>query len=126
MDGEQINRLSALDSYALDFNHRNKSMCWISHTSTPARSSRSTPSSMQCAQLDMKQGWILPVPDMIPYSSVDKIALDWSTGNWYYVDESKETVFLCRVQGTEQFCRAIFVTKRNKPRGVALDPSAGN
>ena len=126
VNGGTIDQISALDSYALDFNHRNNSVCWISHTTPSSQSRAATPSSLQCTKIGMSKGWILPQPDMLPYSSVDKIALDWASGNWYYVDESRETVFLCRVEQDQQYCAAVFVTKRNKPRGVALDPSAGN
>ena len=119
-----MNKISALDSYAIDFNHRNRSVCWISHTHSSTQTRHSS-SGLQCADVQLNLGWILPTPDLIPYSSVDKIALDWATGNWYYLDESRESIFLCRVVRDHQFCKLILITKWNKPKGIALDPSEG-
>ncbi len=126
LDGRTIKKLNTLDSYAIDFNHRNQSFCWISHSynTTPTVSG----SSMSCSRIDMSENWSLPDPDLFPYSNVNQIALDWGSGNWYYLDESRESIFLCRlVEGsTKQFCKVVINTRMSKPRGIALDPSAGN
>ncbi|UYV74241.1 LRP1B, partial [Cordylochernes scorpioides] len=67
------------DSYAVDFNHRNSSACWI--------------------------------------------ALDWISGNWYFLDDTQEIIYLCNQ--TLEVCLVIVDVALSKPRGIALDPVAG-
>lgn len=124
LNGTLINKISTLDSYAIDFNHRNQSLCWISHS---ANATPSNPSSgMMCSSIQLREGWSLPEPDLFPFSSVNQIAYDWGSGNWYYLDESRESIFLCRItKDWRQLCKVVITTRMSKPRGLALDPSAG-
>ena len=120
LNGDPVARLSTQDSFAIDFNHRNGSICWVAHPPSPAAS------SLRCTGEGLNQGWIYPDPDMLTLSSVNQIAFDWASGNWYYLDESREAVFLCRiVKDEKQICKVVMTTRMSKPRGMALDPSAG-
>lgn len=80
-----------------------------------------------CEKFDMLRspGWILPEPDLSTFSSLNQIAFDWASHNWYYLDEAKESIFMCRVLNDRQICKVVINTKMSKPRGIALDPSAG-
>ena len=61
------------------------------------------------------------------YSSVNQIAYDWAGGNWYFLDDSKEVIFLCqeRKNHAKLMCLSIVSVRLSKPRGIALDPSEG-
>ena len=61
------------------------------------------------------------------YSSVNQIAYDWAGGNWYFLDDSKEIIFLCqeRKSRAKMMCLSIVSVRLSKPRGIALDPSEG-
>ncbi len=56
-------------------------------------------------------------------SAVSQIALDWFSGNWYFLDDSKELIFLCN--NTLTICTTVVEVNLNKPRAIALDPSSG-
>ena len=57
MDGTVFNKLSALDAYAVDFNHRNQSFCWISHSYTATVSPKVTSAAqMHCSNIQMTEG----------------------------------------------------------------------
>ena len=64
---------------------------------------------------------------MCSYSSVNQIAYDWAGGNWYFLDDSKEVIFLCqeRKDHSKMMCLSIVSVRLSKPRGIALDPSEG-
>ena len=55
--------------------------------------------------------------------AVSQIALDWSSGNWYFLDDSKELIFLCN--STLTICTTVVEVNLNKPRAMALDPLQG-
>ena len=122
-NGKAIKRTAASDSSAIDFDHRNGSFCWIAHRHnvTPTLPA----SVMMCSNIEMTETWRLPDPDLLSFSSVNQIAYDWAAYNWYYLDESKESIFMCRVKRDKQICKVVVNTKNSKPRGIALDPCAG-
>ena len=125
LTGDLVTQLRTMDSYAIDFNHRNESICWISHSSNAGAARPS--SSLQCTNIQMNHGWSYPSPDILPLNNVNLVAFDWASGNWYYLDESRESIFLCRIlNDEEQICKVVITTRMRKPRGIALDPSAGN
>ena len=51
------------------------------------------------------------------------IALDWTSNNWYFLDATKELIFLCN--STLTVCTTVVEVNLNKPRAMALDPSSG-
>lgn len=52
-----------------------------------------------------------------------EIALDWISGNWYFLDDGREMIFLCT--GSMQYCLIVVDVGLNKPRSIALDPTKG-
>ena len=138
LNGGTITKHSALDSYAIDFDHRGESLCWITRGYTQHGSTNGA--GAYCASIHFDKGWKLATPDLVAYSSVDRIVRDWASGNWYFVDESRGSVFLCKgeerlmpMSSGEQggggdnklHCILVFTTKWSKPKGLALDPEAG-
>lgn len=61
----------------------------------------------------------------MPFASPAKthLALDWMTGNWYFLDDSREMIFLCN--STLRSCTIICDNDLGKPKGIALDPTKG-
>lgn len=52
-----------------------------------------------------------------------KIAFDWISSNFYFVDDAREMIFVCRTD--LDLCRSVIDTDLSKPRGLAIDPTAG-
>ncbi|XP_052130857.1 prolow-density lipoprotein receptor-related protein 1 isoform X2 [Frankliniella occidentalis] len=98
---------------ALTFDHRNQTMCFIKDYKR-----------LQCANIDhLDKPWDMPNPTMYSYETVTQLALDWVSGNWYFLDDTHEVIFLCN--GTLQVCTIIVDVNIGKPRGIALDPTKG-
>lgn len=51
------------------------------------------------------------------------VALDWISGNWYFVDDTNEMIFVCSPQMTS--CIVLIDVNITKPRAIALDPTKG-
>jgi low-density lipoprotein receptor-related protein 1 (alpha-2-macroglobulin receptor) len=45
------------------------------------------------------------------------------SGNWYFLDDNKELIFLCN--STLTICTTVVEVNLNKPRALALDPTNG-
>ena len=56
LDGSVINKVNTLDAYAIDFNHRNQSFCWISHSYTASQ--QADAATMKCSNIQMTEGEI--------------------------------------------------------------------
>ena len=81
----------------------------------------------------------MPQPDMYSFDTVNQIAVDWASNNWYFLDDTRELIQLCSFkthddddektrekQNTNLFlCKTILSVHLSKPRGIALDPSEG-
>ena len=104
------------------------------HNSIRFRSS----SVMLCTSVDEpSSSWTLPELDMFSLDSVNQMALDWASGNWYFLDDSREMILLCSLKmvetkgdskedSNEKFlCKTLVSVRVSKPRGIALDPNAG-
>jgi low-density lipoprotein receptor-related protein 1 (alpha-2-macroglobulin receptor) len=51
------------------------------------------------------------------------MALDWVSGNWYLLDDTKEIMYLC--SNDLQYCTVLIDYQISKPRSIALDPTRG-
>lgn len=79
------------------------------------------PFVVACAQFRFNlliHTWLTFVP-----SAVSQVALDWVSGNWYFLDDNKELIFLCN--STLTICTTVVEVNLNKPRALALDPPNG-
>lgn len=58
-----------------------------------------------------------------------QMAFDWSSSNWYFLDEAREVIYLCRlhlVSSTDQFrCLDVVNVRVSRPSAIALDPMEG-
>ena len=114
------------ESLALDFIHRNNTLCWVSHfdgnkgvlsfnpytqysNSIPSDTYKqdSRPQSkLICTDISNSSTthdvtnkkfntWSMPQPDMFDLKSISHVAVDWTTRNWYFLDDTRELVLLC-------------------------------
>lgn len=51
------------------------------------------------------------------------LVLDWLTGNWYFLDDSREMIFLCN--SSLKSCTIICDSDLSRPKGITLDPTKG-
>nr|XP_018901907.1 PREDICTED: prolow-density lipoprotein receptor-related protein 1 [Bemisia tabaci] len=109
--------ISRLQTFALEFNHKNRTACYIPHKVFAA-------ANLTCANIDnLQETWVLPQPSMFPLSSMIHIALDWVSGNWYFLDDFRELIYLCTAK--MEYCKILIDVNLGKPRGIALDPTKG-
>lgn len=57
------------------------------------------------------------------FIDVTHIAVDWISGNWYFVDDFNEMIFVCSSPMT--FCVVLIDVNITTPRAIALDPTKG-
>jgi hypothetical protein len=65
--------------------------------------------------------------DLFSLDSVNQIAFDWASGNWYLLDDTREMILLCSLKPSEDkfLCKTVVSVHVSKPRGIALDPDSG-
>ena len=116
LSGQQNEIVKTKEALALDFIHRNRTVCWISHEDN----------LMKCALINaLNSYWTLPQLDMYSLDSVHQIAVDWASQNWYFLDDQREMVILCAFKQNNFKCKSILSVHLSKPRGIALDPNEG-
>ncbi|XP_014679192.1 PREDICTED: LOW QUALITY PROTEIN: low-density lipoprotein receptor-related protein 1-like, partial [Priapulus caudatus] len=97
----------------MDFNHRNRTVCWVEDAFKGI---------FTCAPLeDQANTWNMNTAFSL--NGVEQMALDWISGNWYFVDEDRDMIFVCN--GTLSVCFIVVETQLQEPRGIALDPTQG-
>ncbi|KAF0300268.1 Prolow-density lipoprotein receptor-related protein 1 [Amphibalanus amphitrite] len=70
---------------ALDYNHRNGSVCWVS-----------ADNGLSCAAVsNLTETWTLRPPDNINLRTVKQLHYDWVGGNWYMLLSKERMVLLC-------------------------------
>lgn len=116
------------ETLTVDVIHRNKSVCWMSHSpsNVTGRALESRQSSLKCAHMNhLDEGsWELPDLGAFGMESISQFAIDWTTDNWYFLDEDNEMVLLChlRIDHHHFICKVVVSGALSKPRGIALDP----
>ncbi|KAL9703738.1 hypothetical protein quinque_007256 [Culex quinquefasciatus] len=101
---------------ALEMYHRNRTFCAVR---------LDVDALFECYSVDnVTHTWQMPLPDLFPnINSIDHISIDWISGNWYYLDDQREIIFVC--SGQMRHCTIILENDLMKPRGMALDPTKG-
>lgn len=51
------------------------------------------------------------------------MAIDWLTGNFYFVDDVDDRIFVCDKDGAT--CVTLLDQELYNPKGIALDPTMG-
>lgn len=58
------------------------------------------------------------------HPDVEQMAIDWLTGNFYFVDDVDDRIFVCDNNG--QTCVTLLDQELYNPKGIALDPTMGS
>ncbi|CAG5013242.1 unnamed protein product [Parnassius apollo] len=107
----------ALNVRAIDFLYDNRSICYV-HTNVSR-------SSIACVSADNMTNYslLLPTPNLFPdVDSVNHLAIEWVSGNWYVYDEAREALYVC--DASAHYCR-LLMDGLAKLHGLALDPLHG-
>lgn len=56
-------------------------------------------------------------------SDVDQLSFDWLTGNFYFVDQASDRIFVCNQYGDT--CVTVIDLDLLNPKAIALDPLMG-
>ncbi|KAF7273554.1 hypothetical protein GWI33_013751, partial [Rhynchophorus ferrugineus] len=109
--------LRLLNSNALEFKHRNHTVCYIHNNVSQ--------SSIVCANInDLEQRWTLPVKSpLLEVEATQQMAFDWVAENWYFLEDKKEAIVVCN--NVLQWCNVLVENELGKPRALALDPTTG-
>ena len=111
---------------AMDINHRNKTVCWITTKTekkmSAANSDAAFLGTLQCASIENPSiRWTMSFPQRLDY--VEQLAYDWLGSNWYFVDDIMHRIFLCTSDGVS--CITVVDEQLQNPRGIAIDPTKG-
>ncbi|XP_066143818.1 prolow-density lipoprotein receptor-related protein 1 [Euwallacea fornicatus] len=109
--------LRLLNSNALEFIHRNHTVCYIHHNVSK--------SSIVCADINnLENRWILPVKSpLLDVQAIQQLAFDWVAENWYFLEDQKEAIIVCN-KGL-MWCNLLLENNLSFPRAIALDPTRG-
>lgn len=64
-----------------------------------------------------------PDSSFIHSPDVEQMAIDWLTGNFYFVDDIDDRIFVCNRNGDT--CVTLLDLELYNPKGIALDPTMG-
>lgn len=68
--------------------------------------------------------WYIPVlSPLIEEGTIQQIAFDWISENWYFLDDHREIIYVCTY--SLEWCRILLEYDLSKPRAFAVDPTSG-
>ncbi|MBN3319690.1 LRP1B protein, partial [Atractosteus spatula] len=101
----------------LDFSYSKESICWVT---TPEYNSQ-----LRCAKMTKLKG--ISEEQVIRMGqnlqNVEQMAIDWLSGNLYFVDRISDRIFVCTQN--EDTCVTVVDLDLHNPKGIALDPLMG-
>ncbi|XP_035237468.1 low-density lipoprotein receptor-related protein 1-like isoform X1 [Anguilla anguilla] len=110
---------STKQTTAMDFLYAQETVCWL-HMGDLATSTQ-----LKCAKIPNLKGFTEERTINISLSlhHVEQMAIDWLTGNFYFVDDVDDRVFVCNKEGDT--CVTLLDQELYNPKGIALDPTMG-
>ncbi|KAJ4933189.1 hypothetical protein JOQ06_030024, partial [Pogonophryne albipinna] len=114
---QPLRSLSANGTLALDFQHNQESVCWALSTESSGQ--------LRCAETRNLRGFTREreIRTQQSLQHVEHMAIDWLTGNFYFVDTTNDKIFVCNQGGDT--CVTIIQLDLLNPKGIALDPLMG-
>ncbi|XP_023125210.2 low-density lipoprotein receptor-related protein 1 isoform X1 [Amphiprion ocellaris] len=111
--------ITTKQTMAMDFIYAEETVCWIDMGDTPAAT------QLKCASIqDLKPASnIRTINISLSLHHVEQMAIDWLTGNFYFVDDVDDRVFVCNKNG--HTCVTLLDQELYNPKGIALDPAMG-
>uniref|UniRef100_A0A4W5QI25 LDL receptor related protein 1 n=1 Tax=Hucho hucho TaxID=62062 RepID=A0A4W5QI25_9TELE len=121
LSGTTISLLSTTtkQTTAMDFLYAQERVCWIHVGDSPAST------HLKCAKIPNLKSFTDEKVINISLSlhHVEQMAIDWLTGNFYFVDDVDDRIFVCDKDG--QTCVTLLDQELYNPKGIALDPTMG-
>uniref|UniRef100_A0A673BTW4 Low density lipoprotein receptor-related protein 1Aa n=1 Tax=Sphaeramia orbicularis TaxID=375764 RepID=A0A673BTW4_9TELE len=110
---------STKQTTAMDFLYAQETVCWIHVGDSPAST------HLKCAKIPNLKSFTEERVINISLSlhHVEQMAIDWLTGNVYFVDDVDDRIFVCDKDG--QTCVTLLDQELYNPKGIALDPTMG-
>ncbi|KRX38253.1 Prolow-density lipoprotein receptor-related protein 1 [Trichinella murrelli] len=105
----------------LDFDHRNRTVCWLTIIGLEPKNEKRV---MQCASVDnfdKDHTWYYEAEYCL--DGVEQIAKDWINGNWYFIDDTYDRLFVCTA--ILDRCVTLLSGTLDKPKDIAIDPREG-
>lgn len=104
---------------SIEMSHRNRSICAIgTHMN----------GTVLCMEIDgpeKRSEWQMPLPDLFETaeSGFVQLRLDWTSGNWYFMNRAEDLIVVCNE--AVHFCKIIVETVDQRLQSMALDPTKG-
>uniref|UniRef100_A0A8C9M3R4 EGF-like domain-containing protein n=1 Tax=Panthera tigris altaica TaxID=74533 RepID=A0A8C9M3R4_PANTA len=122
LSGAQVSTItptSTRQTTAMDFSYTNETVCWV-HVGDSAAQTQ-----LKCARMPGLKGFVDEHTINISLSlhHVEQMAIDWLTGNFYFVDDIDDRIFVCNRNGDT--CVTLLDLELYNPKGIALDPAMG-
>ncbi|XP_069042806.1 low-density lipoprotein receptor-related protein 1 isoform X2 [Lepisosteus oculatus] len=110
---------STKQTTAMDFSYAEETVCWIHVGDAPAST------QLKCAKIPNLKGFTdeRVVNISLSLHHVEQMAIDWLTGNFYFVDDVDDRIFVCNKDGAT--CVTLLDHELYNPKGIALDPAMG-
>uniref|UniRef100_A0A8C5HWA1 EGF-like domain-containing protein n=1 Tax=Gouania willdenowi TaxID=441366 RepID=A0A8C5HWA1_GOUWI len=114
---QPLRSLSVNGTLALDFQHNQESVCWALSTDSSGK--------LHCAIAKNRRGFTREqeMKTQQNLQHVEQMAIDWLTGNFYFVDRVAGKIFVCDRSGNT--CVTLLQLDLLSPKGIALDPLMG-
>uniref|UniRef100_A0A3B3CNN9 EGF-like domain-containing protein n=1 Tax=Oryzias melastigma TaxID=30732 RepID=A0A3B3CNN9_ORYME len=111
---------STKQTTAMDFIYAKETICWIHVGDSPSAT------HLKCALIPNLKSFTEERVINISFSlhHVEQMAIDWLTGNFYFVDDVDDRIFVCDKDG--QICVTLLDQELYNPKGIALDPTMGS
>ncbi|XP_064871761.1 low-density lipoprotein receptor-related protein 1-like, partial [Oncorhynchus nerka] len=121
LSGTTISLLSTTtkQTTAMDFLYAQEQVCWIHVGDSPAST------HLKCAKIPNLKSFTdeRVINISLSLHHVEQMAIDWLTGNFYFVDDVDDRIFVCDKDG--QTCVTLLDQELYNPKGIALDPTMG-
>ncbi|XP_067287513.1 low-density lipoprotein receptor-related protein 1 isoform X2 [Pseudorasbora parva] len=111
--------ISTKQTTAMDFLYAQETVCWINVGDSP------TGTHLKCAKITGLKSFTdeRAINISLSLHHVEQMAIDWLTGNFYFVDDVDDRIFVCDKDGTT--CVTLLDQELYNPKGIALDPTMG-
>uniref|UniRef100_A0A669BG50 LDL receptor related protein 1B n=1 Tax=Oreochromis niloticus TaxID=8128 RepID=A0A669BG50_ORENI len=114
---QPLRSLRVNGTLALDFQHNQESVCWVLSSESSGQ--------LRCAVTRSLRGFTREqeIRTQQSLQHVEQMAIDWLTGNFYFVDRVTDKIFVCDRGGDT--CVTVLQLDLLNPKGIALDPLMG-
>ncbi|XP_026096551.1 low-density lipoprotein receptor-related protein 1 isoform X3 [Carassius auratus] len=111
--------ISTKQTTAMDFLYTQETVCWINVGDSPAGT------RLKCAKITGLKSFTdeRTINISLSLHHVEQMAIDWLTGNFYFVDDVDDRIFVCDKDGAT--CVTLLDQELFNPKGIALDPTMG-